>query len=361
MRILIIRKDALAQLPPLLSAACILSDLGHQVHIISSDFSSSIVKVLEEKSISFEVLNHSGSTTILGKVRQYLSYRFNARRILATREFDLLWVEGGHTILALGGVLKHYKYVLQISELYDRFPKIINAIKKVINDAAIVFMPEYNRSVLYQIWFGLKRRPIVLPNKPYFIPSVEELSSISTKYSQFLNLINGKKMILYQGLIHAQRKLDNFVAAASEMGDDWVFVVMGKDDDGLVSKYREINPNIVHIDFIPAPDYLCITQKAYVGILSYDPMLHNTAYCAPNKIYEYGAFCIPMIGNDIPGLKVLESQKAGIVVNDSDINSIVNAYKSIDLSHEEYSINSHRLFKSSDNKQIIKDALLNLE
>lgn len=357
MNILIIRKDALAQLPPLLSAACIISDLGHHVHIISSEFSPSIIKVLDEKGITYEVLNHSGSTTVFGKVKQYLTYRYEAKKILSSRRFDLLWVEGGHTVLALGNVLKRYKYILQISELYDRFPKIMRAIKNVINGASVVFMPEYNRSVLYQIWFGLKRRPVVLPNKPYFIPTSDELSYISRRYKHYINQIEGKKIILYQGLIHSQRKLDNFIAAAREMGDDWVFVIMGKDDGGLISKYREINPNIIHIDFIPAPDYLCITQKAYVGILSYDPMLHNTAYCAPNKIYEYGAFSIPMIGNDIPGLKVLESRKAGVVVNDAEIDSIINAYKRINLSHDEYSINSSLLFKSTDNKQIIREAL----
>lgn len=51
-----------------------------------------------------------------------------------------------------------------------------------------------------------------------------------------------------------------------------------------------------------------VTRLATLGVLSYFPVSENYAdvinpiYCAPNKIFEYAKYGIPMISNDIPGL-----------------------------------------------------------
>lgn len=357
MQIVIIRKDALALIPPLLSVANILADLGHKVHIITSEVSEPISTILESKGITYQILNFTGKTSLIGKIIQYLKFRYNARKILSKLEFDLLWVEDSHTMLSLGTFIKRYKYILQISELYNNDNRLMKAIGKVIDGAELVFMPEYNRSVMYQVWFKLKNRPILLPNKPYFVPSIDELEVIRPHYSSHLNKMASKKVILYQGRIHPERSIEGFVRAASLLGDDFLFVIMGKDQFGLVEKYRELNTNLLHIDFIPAPDYLLITSIAYIGILSYDPMLLNTAYCAPNKIYEYGAFGIPMIGNDIPGLKLLEHNNAGILIDENNEHAILNAYYWINENHETCSQNSKNLYNKTDNKETIRKAL----
>jgi glycosyltransferase involved in cell wall biosynthesis len=357
MRIVIIRKDALALIPPLLSVANIMADLGHQVHIITSEVSEQISKNLESKGITYQMLNFTGNSSTLGKIRQYLQFRYAVRKVLAKLDFDLLWVEDAHTLLSLGTFIKRYKYVLQISELYNNDSRLMKAISKVIYDAQLVFMPEYNRCVMYQVWFKLKRRPILLPNKPYFVPSMSEIEAIRPRYSKYLVKIGLKKIILYQGLIHIQRNIEEFVKAAARLGDDYIFVVMGRDQCGLVDKYRELNPNLLHIDFITAPDYLAITSVAYIGILSYEPMLLNTAYCAPNKIYEYGAFSIPMVGNDIPGLKILEQYKAGILVEENNEDAIFSAYRKINENHDIYSSNAKVIYDETDNKETIRKAL----
>lgn len=357
MKIVIIRKDSLKHIPPLLSAADILSDLGHQVHIISTDFTPSIRENLQSHNITFQELNYSNYSNKLGMVLSYIKYRSAAKKALEKLSFDLLWVEDAHTMTILSSVIKKYKYVLQISELYNDVPYLFKGISKVIRQAEKVFIPEYNRSALYQVWFNLKEMPILLPNKPYFIPDNTTLQVIKPKYSHYLDLMKGKKVILYQGRIHPERTIEGFVKAAAHLGDDWLFVIMGKDQFGLVERYREVNPNILHIDFIPAPDYLTITSEAHIGVLSYSPMELNTTFCAPNKIYEYGAFSIPMVGNDIPGLKVLEHDKAGILANENDIEAITQAYVKIEESYSQYAQNSKLLFDKTDNRKTINKAI----
>lgn len=357
MRILIIRKDAIALIPPLLSVSYILADLGHQVHLITSEVSESIAQQLNQKGITFETIKYTGNKSFLGKVYQYLMFRREANKALKRNKFDLLWVEDAHTILSLGRFILKYKFVLQISELYDTDSRLIDAIKKVVGKAEAIFMPEYNRSVLYQNWFKLSHRPILLPNKSYFVPSNDEIESLKTKYSTIIEGLRNKKVILYQGRIHPDRLIDGFVKAAQDLGDDWVFVIMGRDHYGLVKRYKTLNHNLIHIDYIPAPDYLAITSLARIGILSYDPLKLNTAYCAPNKIYEYGAFGIPMVGNDIPGLKILTEKGCGIIADENNVGAIKEAYFEIDKNHDKYSQASFENFAQTDNMTTIKNAL----
>lgn len=86
----------------------------------------------------------------------------------------------------------------------------------------------------------------------------------------------------------------------------------------------------------------------------------NTAFCAPNKIYEYGTFSIPMVGNEIPGLKILEQKGAGLLANENDIEAIKNIYFKIDHTHHQYAKNARLLFDETDNIATIKDALKDL-
>lgn len=357
MKILIIRKDAIALIPPLLSVANILADLGHEVHLITSEVSTPIANQLSHKGITYELIRRTGKKSFLGKVCQYLLFRKEASNALKNTSFDLLWVEDAHTVLSLGNVILNYKFVLQISELYDTDSRLMRAIKQVISNAQIVFMPEYNRCVLYQNWFKLSKRPTLLPNKPYFLPKDEDLVKIKNKYDKIIDQLKDKKVIIYQGRIHPERLIDGFVAAAKDMGDDWCFVVMGKDQYGLVDHYKKLNDQLIHIDFIPAPDYLAITSIAHIGILSYDPMTLNTSYCAPNKIYEYGAYGIPMVGNDIPGLKILEEKHCGIIADENDVSAIKNAYIAIDKDYANFSKNSRLNFQLTDNVLTIRKSL----
>lgn len=65
------------------------------------------------------------------------------------------------------------------------------------------------------------------------------------------------------------------------------------------------------LPYITAPYHLEVTSHAFIGILIYAPVYGtftsplNSIYCAPNKLYEFSHFGIPMIGNNIPGLNTL--------------------------------------------------------
>ena len=303
MRFIIITKQELQKIPPLISVAYILNDNGHSVHVISCGITPRIKEELEKRGISSDEYPCAQAKTFWGKIKEYIQFRSVVNKRIKTLSFDYLWVEAGYTIRSLGRSLLRHKFILQLSELHEDSVAQMKAIGKVINQASLVFMPEYNRTFIYRAWYHLKRSPIVLPNKPYYLPSKEELNKIRVNYADKLEVFEKYKVILFQGLITSDRDLTAFAKAVNAMGDEYRLVLLGRDFN-LVDKYKGYCPNLIHIDFITPPDYLLFTSLCHIGIICYDPMILNDAFCAPNKIYEYTAFCKNIIGNNITGLKV---------------------------------------------------------
>lgn len=357
MNIIVITKSKIKDIPPLISVAHILTDLGHAVEVLTSEVNPQTAESFKQKNIKYTEYPFASATNPLHKAYEYRMFRKNVKQHLAKTSFDLLWIEGAHTIRSLGDFIKKYKYCLQISELHNEHPAQMKSISKVISTAKLVFMPEYNRTILYRIWFNLKHRPIVLPNKPYFYPKKEDIERIETKYTEMLSIFKSKKVILYQGQIAATRDLSNYIKAVKELGEDYCTVLLGNDHN-MVKKYKEIDENLVHINFIPAPDYLLFTSMAHIGILTYNPSSLNNMYCAPNKIYEYSKYSLPMLGNDIPGLKyAIEPYNAGVIIDEESVESIKNGILEIDNNYKNYKLNSSRIFTEQDNKKIIQEAL----
>ena len=349
MRIVVINKDRLENIPPLISVIYHLNKLGHQVNVITTGFGESLARVFREKGIEWTVIPDKNRANPLLKIWGYYTYRRGVLRALDSLSFDCLWVEGGNTVWALGPSLAKYRYILQISELYENAPRFLKAIGKVVRGAGAVVLPEYNRAALYQVWFSLKERPIVLPNIPAFLPGAEELEGLEAKYSAQLEPLKGKTVVLYQGHIAGGRDLTSFAKAVQELGEGYILLLVGK-DYGSVSILRKHCDRICHIDFTPAPDYLVFTKHADIGILSYDPTSENNIFCAPNKLFEYSAYGVPMLGNDIPGLKyMIEPYRAGKIVDEADVESIKDAIREIAGNKEAFRKQSKAMYDSFDN------------
>lgn len=369
MRIIYIHKDKFQRRPPVISAVMILNDLGHKVTVVTEEMSDYWDGVFKVRGMDYLTIpsdyGQKGLRGSISKIRSYYKFRRNTKSLVEKckrkGEQPVLWIEGAQTIVALGTFIKEYRYILQIQELHTNSKLQIHSIGKVINTAAAVFMPEYNRTVLYKVWFHLEKRPYVLPNKPYFLPEKKELEEAEVKYGEIFSDLKGKKIILYQGVIDGVRNLDNYIIAAKQLGDDYVFCLLGPGRGDSVEKLSAHWENVYHVDFIPAPYYMAITAKAYIGIVSYVPNTLNNVYCAPNKMFEYGAYGVPMVGNDIPGLKLIDIKKAGITREDTDVDSILDSYKTIIADHDEYSRNARLLYESTDNKETIRKVLEKIE
>lgn len=359
--IVFVHKNTIEAIPPLFSMIINVLELGYKVSLVTCGIHSKNASLLNDKGVAIHILPYNKHKSILGKILDLLRYRVASNRIIKKKNINntLLIIEGGNAIFALGTKYKRkgYDFILFLPELLEKAHYQRRAISKVINSAKEVFVPEYNRSFITKIWYNLEKRPVVLPNKPYFEPANYDDVELLEKYQKELSLFKSKKVILYQGHVAESRNISLVIQAVKELGDDFQVVLMGK-DYGIVEKYKTIDPNVVHIPFIPVPDYLLLTRLAYIGILVYTPDLLNTVFCAPNKIFEYTKYGLPVLGNDIPGLRYpIEMNGIGSTADFQDIESIKNAILSIDDNYDVYKKNSLSFYESVDNKATIKRVL----
>lgn len=369
-KVLIIHKNTVEKEPPTQMVIQHLLDLGVSVKLITlgvneywkNDFESKGVEYVNLGLASFVDLNHR---SIINKIGTWLKYRkeiLNELSKIQNKEY-LIWFVDADSIAPLlySKVFSKIDYVLHILEMYDQSPFYKKVLKKYISMAKRLIVCEENRAAVFNLWFTPEKYPAVLPNKPYKLLDNKNKQhflqhSLPDIYESLVN--KDSKIILYQGLIAPERDLSFILKAVNELTEDFIPVLMGR-DFGMVKKYKKICPRLVHIPFIPSPQHLHITSLARIGILIYDPISLNQIFCAPNKIFEYSGYGVPMIGNNIPGLSIpFQQYSCGKIFTDScTATEMKDMILDIDNNFEQYSQNAQSLFDSVDNKVIIKTIL----
>lgn len=359
-KILVLLDSNLNRYPPVL--ALLDSIRGEcDVTVIAGEYSPEIDALYSpEKQMRFIHLYHEpfqGNIFFKAydRIKRILTYRNSVKKYLRENDPDLIWVATAETALHLGNnILKGRPFILNMFELYDRFPRRLARLKKTAHDAVKIVCPEENRANILRVWWKLDRTPTVIPNKPTNHPLTPgmPLDGIPGE------VVSGtdKKIILYQGHITPDRRLDALCEAVSAL-PDYCIVLMGRKTD-YFRQLKEKFPFILHQDFVSPPLHLNITSHAHIGIVTYTYFSLNTIFCAPNKIWEYSGFGIPMLGNDIPGLSsTIGTFEAGICANMDDPQEITEAIRAIGHRYEHYSQNARRMYDSVDISEKYKSLL----
>lgn len=349
-RIFIFSKATPEELPPVMSLAMSSRDLDMEVHLITQNISDSNRKKLSDEHIHLENLINKKGSSIPGKLLHWYRYRKFAVSILKKNinGTDYIWVSGADTAISIGNkILKKYSFYLQLNELCDDEKLYLFLIRKLVKSACQIVVPEVNRAWIIQVLYKLKRRPCVLANKPHSFDAIfnedntikKVLAQIKTEKSK------NKLVIIYQGYITFNRNLTNLLKIAEKYKNSVTVVLMGK-DEGALATYRNINPALIYISHINAPNHLLITQACDAGIIVYKPTYLNNIYCAPNKIWEYSRFGLAIIGNNIPGLNAIEEQQMGILVDIDDLEDIDNKMNTLKQRIEEFHENAVKFYNN---------------
>lgn len=372
--IYLILKEDIVFYPPVLSIINVLLDLNIKVVHIGVYSDNTQKSIYERLGVEFlPTIKYNGRTNLINKLTQQLKYRKQVENYLKSKDFkegDLIWMFQAETVCLLSNIVESYPTIIQPFEFFN---PIINWKYKLFNPsfdmgvtmrkAKAIVTCEYNRSQITKGIFALEKLPYTLPNKPY-LKEVETIvpDDIKNIISDIEIKTKEKKIILYQGVFSTDRKLNEFCEAITEMSDDYVLLLMGRQSsiyDSLKEKYE--SNKIIFLPFIKPPHHLLITQMAHVGILSYIPNntkianVINPLYCAPNKIFEYGKFGIPMLGNDIPGLNyIFKEFHCGECISEPITNDdIKKSIEKITNNYFVYSKGSKEYYSSVNLKQII--------
>ena len=348
-----------------------LSDMGYEIVLCTTEITKEVNSICVERGISvinikidFDTpINPLSKLSRLGKVKRELWKQID----LIYNDSSIIWVFSDAALKHLGKKLLKKKYILHMFELsektyyYYKLPILSMDMSKYAKGALRVIQAEYNRAHIVKSWWGLNDLPAVLPNKPYLKKTIEKKSKITDLIaSSVIEQLKGRKIILYQGNLGSERPLDQFIKAVDNLGDNYAFVIMSGSED----IYKHLNSeNYFFIPYVTSPQHLEITSHAYIGVMSYIPVVNgysklNSLYCAPNKIYEYSMFGIPMIGNDVPGLSSIFSiTGSGVCIEKYDEDSIRNAILEIENNYEEMNIKSKELYDKTDNYERIKEII----
>lgn len=365
MRILVVNLFDIDKLPPVRSLVENLLENDHKVTLISYGNFESKQKI----NLNYIQIEKFKSNNITKKMLHFYTRKKRLRKLVneQMKSNDILWTTTDLTVRELGNTVLRYKHIMQLMELINDIPavpyqKIIKTnLKRYAKSAWKVVVPEYNRAHIVKTWWGLKTLPSILPNKPYRI----ELENISENIVGLEDIRKEKrKIILYQGIFRKERRLDEFARAVSMLGDKYCLYIMGEDNEisrELCEKYT----NIVYIPFIAPPHHLLVTKYAYIGLMPYIPGKNhshhiselNELYCAPNKIYEYSAFGLPMIGTKVPGLEYPFNLNGIGVSSELCADDIIIAINKIEANYDQIKKNSYNYFKETDLDKIVQKIL----
>lgn len=357
-KVVVLCKARLESLPPVMTVADVLCQLGYDVTVICSESTASTKADYKARGIAiFDVCPGHGTGTMLAKASFWRRFHAEAWKALDRLEnIDLLWVGSVDGALALGRRLLQRRFVLHALELYDKDWIYRRLMKIYVKNAAAVVISEACRAAIFRAWYGLNKTPFVLPNKPACHPRNLRLAVEDVNARNLLSSLGSNdKIVLYQGGIYPARQLDYVADAVQSMGDDWRFLVMGPAHADYLAALKKCNARLIHIPNIIAPKHLQITSHAYIGILSYSHVSLNNVFCAPNKIWEYSGFGLPMLCNDLPPLQMsVGATGAGLCIDIEDSREIATALKKIDNHYESFSQNSLKLFDSVDVHKIVE-------
>lgn len=361
------------QYPPVISLLENLLSNGNSVRLVSSTLSGNLPRRINKyDNFSYYYVPFSTDGSIQSKFKRFIKEKkdFKDAVVSAMKDSQILWTTTDVTMKILGDTVLDYKHVMQLMELVERYPSSLKLkifdfpIEKYARKAYKVVVPDLDRAYIQQAWWNLKEVPIVLPNKPYSI--YDEKVELNSEEVKALEKIKNekRKVILYSGVITPERNIGDFAKAIRNRSEYCIYVMGRAFSRKYLDEFINSNPNVEYLGYFAAPKHLSFVKYAYAGLTPYVPTNSNrypkinALYCAPNKVYEYSAFGVPMLGTNVLGLlRPFEQYKIGKCSKDMTKESILQGLDYIDSHHDEMSKNAIKFFNKDDLDEIVRDII----
>jgi glycosyltransferase involved in cell wall biosynthesis len=194
----------------------------------------------------------------------------------------------------------------------DRF--CINRIKKNISRVDFSIFPELNRKLYFTRFLNKFNE-----NQFYVLPNTNNNSPIDFLAN------NDKIIIAHIGALDLDTFITNLLETIINLPEKhFEFWFVGRISKDIKNMLADIpNKNVKIIDQLPHNLLQDLYQKIDIGLILYKDSTLNTKFCAPNKLYEYWSFGIPIIGHILPGLEsVVKYDIQGYLINMNDSNQL---------------------------------------
>ena len=185
----------------------------------------------------------------------------------------------------------------------------------------LIIAANKERAMIMKKHYGLKKIPEIVKNIPRDTIKNKLLtrSYLEKKFEIFKN--NKGLFFVYQGLINPKRNIEKIVMNLSKIQNSQVLLI-GSGNKKYIKYLKNlfIKNSVKNIYFFGDLDLktlYSILNISDFGIISYSNTNLNNKYCAPNKLYEYALFNLPMITTDqILFKRTFEKYKIGMIHNE---------------------------------------------
>ena len=193
--------------------------------------------------------------------------------------------------------------------------------------ADIILHAEENRMEYCKRKYSTSAKHILLENLPFV-----EQNSIPRSRNEFHDPIR----IVYIGAFLPSRCIEDILEAFHEIPSELALcdlIGYGKFSYMTILKKHASSLSLDNVRFlppIPHADVLNVLNNYDVGLAFYRSSNLNQYYCAPNKVYDYIACNMPIIGSDNPSLRdILEKYEIGVCLDSISGKSMIQAIEHI--------------------------------
>jgi len=323
--IAIIFPGKLEHLPPILNAIDYFNSINKTV-LLFVYFSE---KTNEEKLLTkgnqvFSLKLDKYPVGILNKIVSQVKFLKLVRKQVKNKSVETGIFNAAHSFVSFLFTQKYFsKKIIHCHEYYNRRSRLWKMQNFMVKNADWFVSPEENRAWLTRIDTQNTTPFIVIPN-------CNDFSYIENNLQNNKNITENR--FIYQGLISKSRNLDRILDAFNKVSfENRTLILMGTGDNAYLADLKsKANDKIIFEKARPFPTHLEFTKNCKYGVLSYHEKDINNVYCAPNKLYEFAYFGLPMIFPAYPGLMQLNSEyNFGISYKPWDESSIISAIEKI--------------------------------
>lgn len=205
----------------------------------------------------------------------------------------------------------------QNSNKLDNF--LFKRIIKKLDKIDLLIFPEENRKNLFFKDLNCKSHPktLVIPNTNNNQNTVKSNSNQKIIVSHVGSLGNT--------FHHLDAYLDVIEKLPENKFEFWFIGLLSPNIKNLIE-----NRNLKNIKLIGQMKHSMLDEyysKTDIGIILYNDKSTDTKFCAPNKLYEFWSYGVPVIGDKLPGLEsVFTEEIQGVLVNMNNQEQFINTF-----------------------------------
>jgi glycosyltransferase involved in cell wall biosynthesis len=236
----------------------------------------------------------------------------------------------------------HSLEILCVSAASDWRLRVLKALERwAARGALLCLTQDAQRGVILANDLGLPRDRIGIALNSPIGPALAERSDYLQRR---LGIDASRNIVLAIGSLMREHWVDRILSSVDEWPEEYVLVLHGwipdRDFATLVRAEAAKRPGRVFVstDLLADSDKYQVFQSAGIGLVCYDPTDDNLKYAAGSsgKLFDFMRVGVPVIANDVPGMRELvEDNSCGIVVPSAGL--IGQAIRTLQINYRAHS------------------------